>query len=407
MMQLRHRHVRLLRMSALSLLVVIVTAGGVVAFLFQQSPPVNSPSTEVSVRHEPAKPVSIRSTSLFVGDVYWGRYINDWSMASPLKTAYPFSRLHEFQRDTYDAWVANLECPTVAGVSQTSAQEDATLSFNCSPDYLPEAAKWFTIVSLANNHTDNQGAGGFAETKQHLDKHAIQYFGHYDPASTDDVCEVVSFPVTVSYDNNTTESHTLPVALCGYNGVFKIPPQSSIDVITRYAQKMPVIVMPHMGAEYQTRADELRTRVYRSMIDAGADAVIGNHPHWVQNAEAYKGKLIVYSMGNFIFDQQANKEVTRSAAIKITMSVSDVPTSSLATWLQLGEYCVSYHDDCLAQASTLNLEKLAVRFSYDVIGSNSAHTITKPATAAETAEIRQRLTWDTVINQLHPSTENL
>jgi len=53
--------------------------------------------------------------------------MNDWSMASPLKTAYPFSRLNEFHRDQYDAWIAGLECPTVAGFSQTSAEEDATL----------------------------------------------------------------------------------------------------------------------------------------------------------------------------------------------------------------------------------------------------------------------------------------
>ena len=121
---------------------------------------VDTSSTQQTEKAEP-KPVSLTANTLFLGDVYWGRYINDWSMKSQLKTAYPFSRLDEFDRDSYDAWVANLECPTVAGFTQTSAQEDATLSFNCSPEYLPQAAKWFDIVSLANNHTDNRGAEGF------------------------------------------------------------------------------------------------------------------------------------------------------------------------------------------------------------------------------------------------------
>jgi len=87
--------------------------------------------------------------------------------------------------------------PTVAGFSQTSAEEDATLSFNCSPTYLPEAAKWFTAFTLANNHTDNQGPEGFAETKQHLQENNIQYFGNYDPYVADDACEVLAIPATV------------------------------------------------------------------------------------------------------------------------------------------------------------------------------------------------------------------
>ena len=381
-------------------LVVAFIGAGIATYLYFQSPKASSPNTEPAQTVVPAKPVSIKANTLFVGDTYWGRYVNDWATASPLKTAYPFSRLSEFQRQSYDAWIANLECPTVPGVSQTSAQEDATLTFNCSPDYLPEAAKWFTAVSLANNHTDNQGAEGFSETKQQLDKNSIQYFGHYDPAVIEDGCEVISLPVTVAYDNGSNEHHKLPVAMCGYNGVFKIPPANAIEAIQKYSRVMPVIAMPHMGAEYQTAPDALRQRTYRAMIDAGADMVLGNHPHWVQSTESYKGKLIVYSMGNFIFDQQANKEVTRSAAINVVLSTTDVPSIQLSNWLKLGDTCSGFKDDCLEQAVSLNLEKLPMQYRYGVVGSSSANKITKPASAAETSEILTRMNWDQTMSQL-------
>ena len=356
-------------------------------------------SSQQTAKQAP-KPMSVQANTLFLGDVYWGRYVNDWSMASPLKTEYPFSRLAEFDRDSYDAWIANLECPTVAGFSQTSIQEDTTLSFNCSPEYLPNAAKWFSIVSLANNHTDNRGVDGYAETKEHLDENGIQYFGHYDPEVLDDACEVVALPVTVTYSDDTTKHQKLPIALCGYHGVFKIPPAESIAQIEKYADLMPVIAMPHMGAEYQTAPDSIRQTTYRAMIDAGADMVLGNHPHWIQSTESYKGKLIVYSMGNFIFDQQANKEVTRSAAIRVVMSTADAESELLSKWLTLGETCVTFKDTCLATATAENLSELPIKYEFGVVGTNSADKITKPATEAEQASILQRLNWSQTMSQL-------
>ena len=389
------------RHMAWSLLIIIAVAATVAMILWYQTPKAASPNgQQQNVKTEPARPISIEANTLFVGDIYWGRYVNDWSMASPLKTAYPFSRLNEFNRDAYDAWIGNLECPTVPGFTQSSKQEDATLSFNCSPEYLPEAAKWFTAMSLANNHTDNRGALGFTQTKEQLDKNSIQYFGHYDPAVTDDVCEVVSLPVTVTYSDESTKQQKLPVALCGYNGVFKIPPAASIAAIQQYAAVMPVIAMPHMGAEYKSEPDSIRMNAYRAMIDAGADMVLGNHPHWVQSTESYNGKLIVYSMGNFIFDQQANKEVTRSAAINVVFSATTAKWSHIDAWLKVGESCASFKDSCLQTIAGEGLAELPIEYKYGVIGSNSAGKITKPASEVETAEILERLKWSQTMSQL-------
>jgi poly-gamma-glutamate synthesis protein (capsule biosynthesis protein) len=356
---------------------------------------------------KPILPTSISSNVLFLGNTFWGRYIDDWSMASPLKYQYPFSRLNELNRDQYDAWISGLECPTVAGVHMTSAEQEQALQFNCSPDYLPEAAKWFTAFTLANNHTDNQGVDGFNETRQQFDKNGIQYFGHYDPSVIEDNCEVIGLPVTVINDNKSSAKGKLPVAMCGYHGVFKIPPQEAIAEMQKYSKYMPVVAMPHMGVEYKTAPDGLKVGVYRSMIDNGADMVIGDHPHWIQNSESYNGHLIVYSLGNFMFDQQDTAEVVRSASIRAVMKSGVQNSDLLQKWLKIGESCSKFKDDCLDQVTKQNLTKLDMTYQFDALGTNDSGKIAKQATPEQLNSILQRLNWQSTVKNLQPPYSSL
>ncbi|NTW62318.1 CapA family protein [Candidatus Saccharibacteria bacterium] len=385
------------RASAL-LIVVILWATCLTAWMYFNSA---RPSNLVTPTIAPktVQPRSVSSNVLFLGNTFWGRYVEDWSMASPLKYSYPFSRLNEFQRDKYDAWISGIECPIVASVHMTSAEQEQALQFNCSPNFLPEASKWFTAFTLANNHTDNQGSEGFTETKQQLEKNGIQYFGHYDPRVIDDVCEVVSLPATVTKDNGKLSKGNIPVAMCAYHGVFQIPPEESAAIIKKYSDYMPVIAMPHMGAEYQAAPDEIKTTFYRSLIDNGADMVIGDHPHWVQTSESYKGHLIVYSMGNFMFDQQGIMEMTRSAGINVVMSINDKP-GVLSKWLALGGSCGRFKDDCLDKIKAQNLPKLHVIYRFGFVGTNDDKKIAKPATAEQQAGISQRLNWQSTMQGL-------
>lgn len=347
------------------------------------------------------QPATISSNVLFLGNTFWGRYINDWSKASTLGYAYPFSRLNEFNRDQYDAWISGVECPITAGVDPTSAEQEAALQFNCRPEYLPEVAKWFTAFTLANNHTDNQNESvGFAETQRQLESAGIQYFGHYDPRAVDDICEIIGLPVTVTNDNGAIVKGRLPVAMCGYHGVFRIPSDEAVLEMKKYSEYMPVIAMPHMGAEYQSSPDEIKTDFYHSLIDNGADMVLGDHPHWVQNTESYNGHLIVYSMGNFIFDQQYSDEVTRSAGIRVVMKTTDTDSELLKKWLILGEKCVVFKDDCLEAAQQQGLTKLSITYKFGVISTNDADRIVKPATIEQTSSVLERLNWQSTVDQL-------
>lgn len=382
----------------ITLLVLVILSAPIAWFFSARSTNTDKKTNQITKTELP-KTKSITSNVLFLGNTFWGRYINDWSMASPLKYKYPFSRLSEFNRQDYNAWISGLECPTSANVHMTSAEMEQALQFNCSPEYLPEASKWFTAFTLANNHTDNQGAGGFTETQQQLEKNGIQYFGHYDPRSIEDVCEVISLPVTVLKNDSSTTNGNLPVAMCGYHGVFRIPDDESVLEMKKYSPYMPVIAMPHMGAEYKSTPDELKTNFYRKLIDNGADMVIGDHPHWIQTTESYNGHLIVYSMGNFMFDQQDTPEVVRSAAIKVTMDSND-KFSLLNKWLAIGDGCKKFKDDCLSKIEKQNLKKLDINYNFGIVGTSDSEKLTKPATEVQQNDILKRLNWQTTTTQL-------
>lgn len=391
-------------MLAISFLIIAVALGASF-FISKNYQSKATPAQKTTAGEKVHAPdiTDIESNVLFGGDIYWGRRMDDWSQASPLKTAYPFSGLNGFHRNDYDAWIANLECPTVPGVHPTKQDEEVTLTFNCSPDYLPQLAKWFSIVSMANNHSDNQGASGFTATRKQLDKNHIQYFGHYDPDVTDEVCEVVSLPVHINYSDDTQSKGSIPIAMCGYHGVFKIPSSASVAVMQKYARYMPVIAYPHMGVEYKPHSDAIRTSLYRSMIDNGADAVLANHPHWVQNSEAYKGKLIVYSMGNLIFDQQFSSEVMRSALIKLDLTTKpSADKSQLEAWLKLGPQCASFADNCLAMAEQKGLKRLPFSFKYGMTAVDTSNRLSKPASRALTKAVADRLDWNETVKELKP-----
>ena len=345
----------------------------------------------------PAKPTQIGVSTLWFGDVFWGRYVDDWSKASSLKTAYPFSGLATFEREKYDAWIADLECPISEKYVDSTTQDD-TLSFSCPPPYTIEAAKWFTAFTLANNHTDNrEDVGGFAFTQKILAENNIQHFGSFDNARKSDICEIVTLPAHAIFAPTTGElreksTPAVPFALCGFHNVFKLPLADEIAVITEYAKYFPTIVMPHQGKEYTYVADDLQEAYARKYIDAGADAVIGDHVHSVQNSEAYKGKLIMYSVGNFIFDQQTTPQVTQAVGANLDFSFTN--DAALTPYLVLASDCKIHSDTCLAQAQKAGFVKPSFTIKYDIVASDNSGKLAKKGTPALLEQLKKRLNWE-------------
>lgn len=310
----------------------------------------------------------INASYLISGDVFWGRAIDLYAQQSSLKFDWPFSRLNEFDRSKYDGWIADMECPITDEKVAYQVQVDS-LIFACSPDYLKAAKNWFDVFTLANNHTDNTGADGFADTRNNLSSAGLQFFGHYDLAQKPDLCEVISLNAKLGRQNKK-----LPIVMCGYHWLARQPTDEELAEISKYAAYFPVWVFPHGGEEYATHSNAQQRALYRQMIDLGTDVVFADHPHVVQETEAYKGKLIVYDLGNLIFDQWFDAEVTKSLimSLKITAQNND----QLKPYLDLAPNCSAFKDNCLEIATQQKLKAYKLQYSYDIIcGERSAGSL--------------------------------
>ncbi len=200
-----------------------------------------------------------------------------------------------------DAGLINLEGP----VSATPVADDIrpdNLVFNFPPETI-EALRFFKVngASLANNHSHNAGSSGLATTRELLRKAAIQPIGGPTASDTD---QVASF---------SGEGLTLDVI-----GVHALVDTGDISQLIKKLKADPshrVLVFPHWGAEYQLKHGQSQANLAHQWIDAGADLVVGAHPHVVEDSEVYKGRPIFYSLGNLLFDQTFSQETQQGLVV--------------------------------------------------------------------------------------------
>lgn len=201
-----------------------------------------------------------------------------------------------------DYTIGNLECP-VADVG--GAKPGKIFAFQAKPSSLKVVQGRFDAVSLANNHSSDYGRAAFLQTIANLDAAGIKHFGGGRDLRTAHV------PLWI-------EAKGLRVAVLGYNEfkprAFEAGPdwpgvawsedaQVVADIrAARAAGADLVIPFMHWGWEREPEPTTRQRSLAHLMIDAGADVVVGAHPHITQGAEYYRGKLIVYSLGNFVFD---------------------------------------------------------------------------------------------------------
>ncbi|MEK7586297.1 MAG: CapA family protein, partial [Patescibacteria group bacterium] len=93
------------------------------------------------------------------------------------------------------------------------------------------------------------------------------------------------------------------------------------EALTQASKEVEILVASfHFGDEYQTKSNARQQTLARRAIDAGAKLVIGHHPHVRQEVERYKGGLIAYSLGNFVFDQDFSQETKQGTALEVSLS---------------------------------------------------------------------------------------
>lgn len=253
---------------------------------------------------------------IFGGDVMLSRQVNS-RMVKYNDFNWPFLKIANFLRAA-DLTVVNLESPFVLA----NDYNVPTGSFMFKAD--PRALSGLTLagidlVSLANNHTLNQGENGLRETFEMLIKNGINYIGagnSEEEARRGEVVEIqgekFSF-LSYAYPDDSS------VATNNRAGIATMNIENMTEDVKREIEKgNKVIAIMHAGIEYVTKPNWQQTDFARAAIDAGAEAVIGHHPHWPQTFEFYKGKPIIYSLGNLVFDQMWSLETQEGLLAKMT-----------------------------------------------------------------------------------------
>jgi poly-gamma-glutamate synthesis protein (capsule biosynthesis protein) len=162
------------------------------------------------------------------------------------------------------------------------------------------------VASIANNHAGNYGPDGTGETMSALGRAGIAVTGHDGPVYK--TLRGVTFAFLGYNDIGSSPD--------GISGADETKIQYEVSLARNQADV--VIVTYHWGIEYVSQPDGRQRQLGHLAIDAGADLVIGNHPHWIQPVELYNGKLITYAHGNFVFDQEWSLETKQGVVGRYT-----------------------------------------------------------------------------------------
>ena len=172
-----------------------------------------------------------------------------------------------------------------------NTRQDKEFAFKGEPEYVNILTEGSVeAVNLANNHSRDYGAQSLEDTKHYLSEAGVTYFGYEETAIYE--CKGVKIGLAGIY--------VLPDGLGRMEQL-----KSHIRSLKEEGADI-VIVNFHWGIEKEYYPNDVQKQLAHAAIDEGADLVIGEHPHVLQGIETYKGKKIVYSLGNFCFGGNKN-----------------------------------------------------------------------------------------------------
>ena len=222
----------------------------------------------------------------FASDIKQPASVNFFSVYKKKSPEYFLKKVQPvFAKD--DLTLVNFE----GTLSKRGSRENKTWAFRGRPAFVNILKKGSVeAVSLSNNHTRDYGLVSFQDTKDILKEAEVAF----------------------STDTKTTIKtvNGVRVGLVSINSI-----QGSFSAVTylknamkQVKKKKPevIIVSMHSGVEYTQVIQPIQKQLSRTAIDMGADVVLGHHPHIMQGIDRYKGKYIVYSLGNFCFGGNTN-----------------------------------------------------------------------------------------------------
>lgn len=262
-----------------------------------------------------------------VGDVMLGRRVGqrlaargDWAAALR-----PAAR----RLAAADVTVGTLE----STLSRAGAPRQGDDSFAADPRALRGlAVAGFDVLTLANNHVGDFGPRATVQTLARAAAAGFRTVGAgVDGASARRAAVVERDGVRIGFLAFNAIGET-PRAGPRRPGVVEVrmPPRTGpldagdLRAVQRDVRALgrrvdAVVVLPHWGQQYTHDAVPAQRRVGRALVDAGADLVLGSHPHWVQGAEVYRGRLVAWSLGNFVFDMDFSRRTQEGVVAEVTL----------------------------------------------------------------------------------------
>ncbi len=234
---------------------------------------------------------------LFGGDIMLARAV-EWSIEEH-DSSYPWEKFAITQ--PYDAIIANFE-----GTVRDAYHIEKTnvMAFDTLPKNLPSlASEGFTHLSLANNHADDFGDQVTEGTRLALAQQGVIPFG--DPFRSEDFTAHIDAEI--------------PITLIGFHAFGEDPENLSQEIQEAKKRGDTVIVFPHWGNEYENAPSLAQEYAADVWISAGADLIIGAHPHVVQQSEVRSGIPVIYSLGNLLFDQDFSYETQHGVLADVTI----------------------------------------------------------------------------------------
>jgi poly-gamma-glutamate synthesis protein (capsule biosynthesis protein) len=246
----------------------------------------------------------------FVGDILPARNVE--VLMDRYGPDYPFSGLSLPSLHTNAAIVGNLESAIPEKHQATPA---LNLTFSTRSSFVDTFIDHeYTHLSIANNHSDDFGVRGLANTISLLTEADLQVFGETPAFAYDSIS-------TLSTDYGR-------IALIGLDDTVSPLTRTEMKAVLRKAEAISdfQVVYIHWGIEYDMHASPRQKQVATMLVEAGADLIVGHHPHVVQNIDVIDTVPVFYSLGNYIFDQYFSDEVQTGLAITLSFKPDPVIT---------------------------------------------------------------------------------
>ena len=235
--------------------------------------------------------------------------------------------------------VGNLECPA----TKIEAPVFKRYIFRGEPEWLTVLQKHgITHLNLANNHSIDQGREGLIDTKKNITTAGMT------PIGAGENMEEASEPVLLASEpRNIWLVPSLRLALENYAYLTDKPcvSQEPMDSLLsrvyhlRQTDSTAVIIVSlHWGGEHALQPVARQRLDAHQLILAGADAIICHHTHTLQTIETFRGKMIYYSIGNFIFDQQKPLN-SKACIVSLNITKDSLETETIPVEIR---YCVPY-----------------------------------------------------------------